>query len=182
MPKWSFRRIVFFGAIGSLAGLGAMQLAPVYVSQQRQFSTVSPLRNVGQYDAVTVGRLLIATVCQVADDIQPSLPDVSISCLDDYLAAGVGTLRISSPSAGRTLAAYDELTKTLQQASYLSSFATQATGPPIAARSSLWRTAPASGAALGVAIGFVAPLPLRRRRAMRALGQQGSRRFHPIFT
>jgi hypothetical protein len=179
MPRWSFRRIVFFGAIGSLVGLGAMQLAPVYVSQQRQFSTVSPLRNVGQYDAVTVGRLLIATVCQVADDMQPSLHGVSISCLDDYLAAGVGTLRISSPSAAQTLGAYDQLTKTLQQTSYLASFATQATGPPIAARSSLWRTAPASGAALGVAIGFVAPLPLRRRRNLRA-GRPATR-LSPIF-
>ncbi|MGN6473287.1 MAG: O-antigen ligase family protein [Mycobacteriales bacterium] len=181
MPKWSFRRIVFFGAIGSLAGVGAMLLAPISVSQQRQFSTVSPLRNVGQYDAVTVGRLLIATVCQVASDIEPSMPGVHISCLDDFGAAGVGTMRISSPSAAETLDAYAELTATLHQTSYLAYFDTQTTGPPISARATLWRTAPASGGALGAAIGFVAPLPLRRRRSLRSLGHTGSHRFTPIF-
>ncbi len=187
MPKWSFRRIVFFGAIGSLAGFGAMLLAPVTVSQQRQFSTVSPQRNTGQYDAVTSGTLLIATVCQVASDMQPSLHDVHISCLDDFLAAGVGTMRISSPSAEQTLHAYKVLTATLHQTSYLASFDTQAKGPPVSSRSSLWRTAPASGAALGVAIGFVAPLPLRRRRAAYAGGRgtrgerAGAHRFTPIF-
>jgi hypothetical protein len=181
MPKWSFRRIVFFGAIGSLAGLGALVLAPVTVSQQRLFSTVSPLRNTGQYDAVTSGQLLIATVCQVAHDMEPSLQGVHISCLDDYGAAGVGTMRISSPSAQQTLNAYRQLTATLHQVSYLAYFDTQAKGPPITSRSSLWRTAPASGAALGAAIGFVAPLPLRRRRDLRASGRRGAHRFTPIF-
>lgn len=163
MPKWSFPRIVAFGSVGALIGLAALLSAPSSVSQQRQFSTVSPLRNTGAYDAVTSGRLLIATVCQVADDLQKSM-DVHISCLDDYSAAGVGTMRISSPSAARTLAAYDHLTSTLRNVSYLSSFDTQTTGPPIKARSSFWRTAPASGGAVGVAIGFIAPLPYRRRR------------------
>lgn len=181
MPKWSFRRIVFFGAIGSLAGFGALLLAPISVSQQRQFSTVSPLRNIGQYDAVTSGRLLIATVCQVASDIEPSMPGVHISCLDDYGAAGVGTMRISSSSATQTLNAYTQLTATLHQTSYLTSFDTQAKGPPISARATIWRTAPASGAALAAAIGFVAPLPLRRRRSLRALGHTRGHRFTPIF-
>lgn len=182
MPKWSFRRVVFFGAIGSLAGLAAMLIAPVTVSQQRLFSTVSPLRNIGQYDAVTVGRLLIATVCQTAHDIEPSLPHTHISCLDDYGAAGVGTIRISSRSEADTLHAYDQLTATLRQVSYLTSFDTQETGPPVSSRSTLWRTAPASGAALGVAIGFVVPLPLRRRRADLARARrEGSRRLTPIF-
>ncbi|HVT21877.1 MAG TPA: O-antigen ligase family protein [Mycobacteriales bacterium] len=181
MPRWSLRRIAFFGAIGSLAGVAAMLLAPVTVSQQRTFSTVSPLRIVGQYDPVTSGRLLIATVCHVASSIEPSLPDVRITCLDDYGAAGVGTLRISSPSAEQTLQAYDRLTAVLRGTSYLAYFDTQTTGPPISARASFWRTAPASGAALGAAIGFVAPLPLRRRRLPK--GERGpvSYRFAPIF-
>ncbi|HEX3705308.1 MAG TPA: O-antigen ligase family protein [Mycobacteriales bacterium] len=167
LPKWSYRRIVLFGSVGAIAGLVALLAAPVAVSQQRLFSTVSAERNTGQYDAVTSGRLLIATVCDVAADIEPSLPGVHISCLDDYGAAGVGTIRISSPSAHQTIAAYAALATTLRQVSYLKEFATQPSGPPIAARSSLWRTAPASGAALGVAIGFIAPLPLRRRRRRR---------------
>jgi hypothetical protein len=182
MPKWSFRRIVFFSAAGALAGLVALLIAPVSVSQQRIFSTVSPLRNTGQYDAVTSGRLLIATVCQVANDMEPSLPDVHISCLDDYGAAGVGTMRISSPTSKQTLHAYEQLTATLHQTSYLAYFDTQAKGPPIAARASIWRTAPASGAALGAAIGFVAPLPLRRRRGLAPPDRGPVRyRFAPIF-
>jgi hypothetical protein len=182
MPKWSFRRIVFFGASGAIAGLLALLIAPVTVSQQRIFSTVSPLRNVGQYDAVTSGRLLIATVCHVASDMQPSLRDVHISCLDDYGAAGVGTMRISSPSSQQTLHAYDQLTATLRQTSYLTYFETYPKGPPISARSSFWRTAPASGAALGAAIGFVAPLPLRRRRNLAPRERGPVRyRFAPIF-
>ncbi|HVY08663.1 MAG TPA: O-antigen ligase family protein [Mycobacteriales bacterium] len=181
MPKWSFRRIVFFGAIGSLVGVVAMVAAPVTVSQQRLFSTVSPERNVGQYDAVTSGRLLIATVCHVAHAMAPSMSGVHVSCLDDYGAAGVGTMRISSPSAKQTLHAYDVLTATLQQTSYLAFFDTQASGPPISARASIWRTAPASGAALGVAIGFVAPLPLRRRRRAEQARGPVRYRFAPIF-
>jgi hypothetical protein len=149
MPKWSFRRIVFFSAAGALAGLVA---------------------------------LLIATVCQVANDMEPSLPDVHISCLDDYGAAGVGTMRISSPTSKQTLHAYEQLTATLHQTSYLAYFDTQAKGPPIAARASIWRTAPASGAALGAAIGFVAPLPLRRRRGLAPPDRGPVRyRFAPIF-
>ncbi len=163
MPKWSFRRIVTFSAAGALVGLAAMLLAPVTVSQERQFSTVTPQRNTGVYDAVTSGRLLIATVCQVADDLQQSM-GVHISCLDDYGAAGVGTMRISSPSADRTLAAYSHLTATLRQASYLDAFQTLVYTPPVKSRATFWRTAPASGAAVGLAIGFIAPLPYRRRR------------------
>ncbi|HWB67896.1 MAG TPA: O-antigen ligase family protein, partial [Mycobacteriales bacterium] len=130
MPKWSFRRIVTFSSAGALVGLAAMLLAPVTVSQERQFSTVTPQRNTGVYDAVTSGRLLIATVCQVADDLQQSM-GVHISCLDDYGAAGVGTMRISSPSADRTLAAYSHLTATLRQASYLDAFQTLVYTPPV---------------------------------------------------
>lgn len=163
MPRWSFRRIVFFSAVGALAGLAALLLAPTAVSQQRQFSTVTPQRNTGAYDAVTSGQQLIATVCEVAHSLQPSM-HVDISCLDDYSAAGVGTMRISSPSASQTLAAYDNLTATLRQVSYLDAFETLPTGPPIKARSSFWRTAPASGGAVGAAFGFIAPLPFRRRR------------------
>jgi O-antigen ligase len=164
MPRWSFRRVLFFGATGSVIGVGAFLLAPVTVSQQRQFSTVSPWRTIGRYDAVTSGRLLIATVCQVASDIQPSLRGVHITCLDDFGPAGVGTLRISSPTTRQTLGAYATLATTLRQVSYLAAFQTLPTGPPISARSSFWTTAPASGAAFGLAIGFIAPLPLRRRR------------------
>jgi hypothetical protein len=163
MPRWSFRRIVFCGGIGALAGLVALLAAPVSVSQQRQFSTVTPQRNTGPYDAVTSGQLLIATVCDVASHLQASM-DVNISCLDDYSAAGVGTMRISSASAGKTLAAYDTLTATLRQVSYLDAFETLPTGPPVKSRSTFWRTAPASGGSVGAAIGFVAPLPFRRRR------------------
>ncbi|HWB67427.1 MAG TPA: hypothetical protein VG708_11445, partial [Mycobacteriales bacterium] len=34
----------------------------------------------------------------------------------------------------------------------------------VKSRATFWRTAPASGAAVGLAIGFIAPLPYRRRR------------------
>jgi hypothetical protein len=163
MPKWSFKRIVLFSAAGALTGLIALLIAPVTVSQERQFATVTPERNTGIYDAVTSGRLLIATVCQVADDLQKSM-NVHISCLDDYGAAGVGTMRISSPSSARTLAAYSHLTATLRQASYLDAFETLSYTPPIKSRATFWRTAPASGGAVGAAIGFIAPLPWRRRR------------------
>jgi hypothetical protein len=163
MPKWSFRRIVLFSAAGALAGVVALLIAPVTVSQERQFSTVTPERNTGVYDAVTSGRLLIATVCQVAESLQHSM-HVHISCLDDYGAAGVGTMRISSPSSSQTLDAYTNLTATLRQASYLDAFQTLSYGNPIKSRATFWRTAPASGGAVGGAIGFIAPLPYRRRR------------------
>jgi hypothetical protein len=174
MPKWSHRRIAFLAGTGAIAGVVALLIAPVTVSQQRVFSTVSPERNTGRYDAVTSGRLLIATVCQLASDIEPSLPDVHITCLDDYGAAGVGTLRISSPSSKQTYDAYAALAVSLRQASYLHYFTTYPTGPPISSRASAWRTAPASGAALGAALGFIAPLPLRRRRPRPQLRPQAA--------
>jgi hypothetical protein len=164
MPQWSLPRVLFLGGVGAMAGLGALLLAPVTVSQQRSFTTVSAFRNAGPYDAVTSGRLLIANVCDLATAIQPSLPGVHFTCLDDFGPAGVGTLRAESPTATQTLAAYTTLTDSVQASAVMRGFQTLPTGPPITARASIWRTAPASGAALGAAIGIVAPLPIRRRR------------------
>jgi hypothetical protein len=164
MPQWSLPRVVFLSGIGALAGLGALLAAPVTVSQERAFATVSAFRNAGAFDAVTSGQLLIANVCDIATAIQPSLPDVHFSCLDDFGPAGVGTLRVESPTTTQTLAAYTTLTTSVQSSAVMRGFQTLPSGPPISARSSIWRTAPASGAALGAAIGMIAPLPIRRRR------------------
>jgi hypothetical protein len=164
MPQWSLRRLVFFSGLGAAAGAVALTLSPVVVSQERSFSTVTPLRNAGPFDAVTSGRLLIANVCDIAHAIQPSLPDVHFTCLDNYTAAGVGSLRVESPTSRQTLGAYQTLTRTVLASAVMRGFSTQLTGPPISARSTIWRTAPASGAAFGAAVGFIAPLPMRRRR------------------
>jgi hypothetical protein len=164
MPQWSLPRLMFLSGAGALIGLGALLLAPTTVSQQRSFQTVSAFRNAGPYDAVTSGRLLIANVCDIAAAIQPSLPDVHITCLDDFGPAGVGSLRVESPTAGQTLAAYSTLTNSVLTSAVMRGFQTFPTGPPISARASIWRTAPASGAALGAALGIIAPLPIRRRR------------------
>jgi hypothetical protein len=164
LPQWSLPRVMFLSGTGALIGLGALMIAPVTVSQQRAFQTVSAFRNAGQYDAVTSGRLLIANVCDIATAIQPSLPNVHFSCLDDFGPAGVGTLRVESPTTSQTLDAYSTLANSVQASAVMRGYATFTTGPPISARSSIWRTAPASGAALGAAVGFIAPLPIRRRR------------------
>jgi hypothetical protein len=168
LPKWSTRRMVFFSAAGAAVGLIALLAAPVRYAQERTFSTVSAYRNTGQYDAVTSGTFLIATVCDVAKAIQPSLPDASISCLDNFGPAGVGTLRIETASRASTVNAYDTLTRTLHNAAYyLEFFDTQASTGTMKAVPSALRTAPASGAALGAALGFIAPWPLRRRESGR---------------
>jgi hypothetical protein len=165
MPKWSTRRVAFLSAAGALIGLGALLLAPVRYAQERTFTTVSAYRNAGQYDAVTSGTLLIATVCDIAKAVQPSLPDTTISCLDNFGPAGVGTLRIETPSRAATLAAYARLTDLLHNSAYyLSFFDTQISSGTFKAVPSGLRTAPASGGALGAAIGFIAPWPIRRRR------------------
>ncbi len=166
MPQWSLRRVAFLSGLGAVAGVVALLLAPVTVSQERSFSTVSALRNAGPYDAVTSGRLLIANVCDIAKAIQPSLAGVHFACLDDFGAAGVGTLRVESPSATATLAAYQTLTRTVTASAVMRGFQTQSTGPPISARSTIWRTAPASLAAFGAVIGLIAPLPWRRRQKL----------------
>lgn len=164
MPTWSLPRLALFSGIGAAAGAVALILAPVTVSQERSFSTVTALRNAGPFDAVTSGRLLIANVCDIAHAIEPSLPGVRFTCLDDYAAAGVGSLRVESPSTAQTLGAYQTLTRTVLASAVMRGFATQTTGPPISARSTIWRTAPASGAAFGAAVGFIAPIGQRRRR------------------
>jgi hypothetical protein len=165
LPTWSIRRIGFLSAAGALIGLAALLLSPVRYAQERTFSTVSALRNTGQYDAVTSGTLLIATVCDIAKSIQPSLPSTHISCLDDFGAAGVGTLRIEAASRTNTLAAYRTLTSTLHNSAYyLQAFSTAPSTGTMRAVPSGLRTAPASGAALGAAIGCIAPWPIRRRR------------------
>jgi hypothetical protein len=165
MPTWSTRRIAFLSAAGALLGLGALLLAPVRYAQERSFSTVSAYRNLGPYDAVTSGTLLIATVCDVAKAIKPSLPGTQIDCLDDFGPAGVGTLRIETSSRANTLNAYRTLTETLHNSAYyLQPFSTAASTGTMRSVPSGLRTAPASGAALGAAIGFIAPWPIRRRR------------------
>jgi hypothetical protein len=167
MPLWSLRRIIFFSAFGAAAGAVALTLAPTTVSQERTFSTVTALRNAGPFDAVTSGHVLIANVCDIAHAIQPSLPEVHFTCLDDYGAAGVGSLRVESPTTAQTLGAYRTLTQTVLASAVMRGFSTQTTGPPVSARSTVWRTAPASGAAFGAVAGLIAPLPLRRRRLRR---------------
>ncbi|HWB66818.1 MAG TPA: O-antigen ligase family protein [Mycobacteriales bacterium] len=169
MPRWSTRRTAFLTAAGALAGLAAYLLAPVTVSQERQFGTVSALRNIYPYDAITSGQLLIGTVCSLASAIDPTMPDVHINCIDDYGPAGVGTLRIESPSTRQTLAAYDTLANTVHHAASLAAYQTFTSGPPISSRATIWKTAPASGAVLGFAIAMLAPLPLRRRVRARRL-------------
>lgn len=165
LPRWSTRRVAFLSASGALLGLAALLATPVRYAQERTFSTVSAYRNAGQYDAVTSGTFLITTVCDVAKAIEPSLPDADISCLDNFGPAGVGTLRIETPSRSSTLAAYRQLASTLHNSAYyLEFFDTQSSGGTMRAVPSGLRTAPASGAALGAAIGFIVPWPLRRRR------------------
>lgn len=165
LPSWSTRRIAVLSAAGGLLGFGALLLAPVRYAQERTFSTVSAYRNLGPYDAVSSGTLLIATVCDLAKAIQPSLPSTRISCLDDFGPAGVGTLRIETPSRAETKNAYRTLTDTLHNSAYyLQAFSTAASTGTMRSVPSVLRTAPASGATLGAAIGFIAPWPLRRRR------------------
>jgi O-Antigen ligase len=163
MPKWSPLRAISLTSAGALIGLAAFLIAPVVVSQERTFSTVGPVGD--EFGGAETGPALIGTICDLAHAVAPSLPDTHISCRDDFTAAGVGTLRVEAPTAKQTLAAYATLGRTAHQALYLTAYQTQPTGSPIAARATLWGTAPASGAALGFAIAWIAPLPLRRRRA-----------------
>lgn len=166
LPHWSPARVVLLtsaSAAGALVGLGAYLAAPVVVSQERTFSTVSPLGNAFGY--AVAGPALIGTICDLAHGVAPSLPHTQISCRDDFTAAGVGTLRVQAPTSRQTLVAYTTLRRAAHKAYYLTSYETQATGAPIAARATVWATAPASGAALGFAIAWIAPMPIRRRRA-----------------
>ena len=163
LPKWSTMRVVFLTAAGALAGLAAYLLAPVVVSQQSTFTTISPL-GAAQSGGYGVGPSLINTVCELARSTAASLPDTHIVCRDNHGAPGVGTLRVESPSATRTLQAYAAMKRATSQVSYLSDFTTAPTSPPIADRATAWKTAPASGAVAGFALAFIAPLPIRRRR------------------
>jgi len=94
---------------------------------------------------------------------------VHFSCLDNFGPAGVGTLRVESPTTTQTLAAYSTLTSSVTASAVMRGFQAVPSGPPISARASIWRTAPASGAALGAAVGMIAPLPIRSRRRRRKL-------------
>jgi hypothetical protein len=163
LPRWSTPRAVFLTAMGALVGLFAFLVAPVIDSQERTFSTVNQAA-VALNGGGGFGPALIGTVCDVAKAITPDLPDTTIDCRDNYTAPGIGTLRVESPSSGQTLAAYTMLTQRLQQTAYLGDFATFPIGPPVSARATAWDTAPVSGAVLGFALAFIAPLPIRRRR------------------
>ncbi|MBV9486250.1 MAG: O-antigen ligase family protein [Frankiaceae bacterium] len=163
LPKWSTPRAVFLTVTGALVGGFAYLVAPVIVSQERTFSTVSDL-GVVTNGGGGAGPSLIGTVCDAAKALVVDLPDTRIECRDNYTTPGVGTLRVESPSSTGTLAAYTLLENRLQQVAYLGDYRTQAFSPPIAERETAWNTAPVSGAVLGFALAFIAPLPLRRRR------------------
>jgi hypothetical protein len=163
LPKWSTPRTVLLTAAGALAGGAAFFLAPVIVSQERTFTTVSPLGTV-QGGGGGVGQSLIGTVCDVAKAIKPTLPQTTIDCRDDYTAPGVGTLRVESPSTAATLHAYSAIDAELSRVYYLATFETHPTAAPVSSRATAWETAPVSGAVLGFALAFIAPLPLRRRQ------------------
>jgi hypothetical protein len=165
LPKFSAPRVVFLTAAGALVGLTAFLLAPTVVSQERGFTTVSPL-GVAVTGGGAVGPALIGTICDLSSAVATTLPQTHIDCRDDFTGAGLGTLRVSSPSTAQTLEAYTALTQAAHEAYYLGNFQTQPTGPPISARASAWKTAPATGAVLGFALAFIAPLPIRRRRPL----------------
>lgn len=166
IPRWSLPRSVVFTSVGAAIGAVAYFAAPVTVAQERTFLTEPVLTSsASQYDAVDSGHLLIATVCELGQVVQATQPDVSVSCRDDFTAAGAGSLRIESPSAARTVAAYSALSSRAHGAAYLSAYRTIVTSGPVRARATLWRTAPASAALLGLLASLLAPLPLRRRRA-----------------
>lgn len=165
LPRWSLPRTLFLTATGALIGLVAYLAAPSVVSQERMFTTVSPLGTVVP-EGTTSGQSLIGTICDLSKLVGPSLPRTHIDCRDDFTAPGVGTLRVESPSPRQTLQAYTTLTSVAARTYYLSAFQTFPTGPPIAARATAWDTAPVSGAVLGLALGLIAPLPLRRRRPL----------------
>jgi hypothetical protein len=163
LPKLSLPRTVFLTAAGALIGLAAYLAAPVVVSQERVFTTVSDLGTVAP-EPTASGPALIGTVCDLAKVVGPSLPDTHIDCRDNFTAPGVGTLRVESRSSGETLQAYTTLKSVAARTYYLSALKTFPAGPPIAARATAWDTAPVSGAVLGLALALIAPLPLRRRR------------------
>jgi hypothetical protein len=167
LPKWSNPRAVFLTASGALLGLFAFLIAPVIASQERTFSTVSPL-GVVINGGGGFGPSLIGTVCDVSKGLDASLPDTRIECRDNYTTPGVGRLRVESPSTTETLRTYTLLADRLHQVAYLADFQTQPISPPVEKRETAWDTAPASGAVLGFAIAFIAPLPLRRRRPANA--------------
>jgi hypothetical protein len=163
LPKWAPMRVVFLTVSGGALGALAYLLAPVVVSQQSTFTTISPL-GIAQAGGAGVGPSLINTVCDLAHSTATSLPGTHIDCRDDHGAPGVGTLRVESPSSAETLRAYAAMKSDADRVSYLSDFATIPTSPPIADRATGWKTAPVSGAVGGFALALIAPLPFRRRR------------------
>jgi hypothetical protein len=169
LPQWSAPRVAVLTAAGALIGLAAYLVAPIQVSQERTFTTIGPLRALvsGGGD---VGQSLIGTVCALSKTIAPTLPKTTIDCRDDYTAPGLGTLRVEAPTTQQTLHAYATLKSVANRTYYLSDFQTHPTGEPIAARATAWRTAPVSGAVLGFALAFIAPLPFLRRRRPAAVG------------
>jgi hypothetical protein len=163
MPSWSTPRIVALTAAGALIGLVAYIAAPVVSSQERTFTTVSPLGTVYS-GGIGVGPSLIKTICDIADGVRTTLPHTHVDCRDNYTGPGLGTLRIETPSTSQTLRAYTAVKSAADRVYYLADFQAIPAGPPISARATAWQTAPESGAALGFALAFIAPLPLRRRR------------------
>jgi hypothetical protein len=157
--------MVFLTATGAALGLVAYLVAPVVVSQERTFTTISTLGAVNS-GGIGVGPSLITTICDLADNIQASRPATHVSCRDNYTGPGLGTLRVSSPSSAQTLDYYAALKTAADKVYYLAEFQALPAGPPISSRATAWKTAPASGAVLGFALAFIAPLPLRRRHRL----------------
>jgi hypothetical protein len=163
LPSWSTPRVVVMTAAGALLGLVVYLVAPVVSSQERVFTTVSPLGIVNS-GGIGVGPSLIKTICDIANGVKTTLPDTHVDCRDNYTGPGLGTLRIETPSTSQTLRAYAAVKTAADHVYYLADYEAIPAGPPISARATAWQTAPEAGATLGFALAFIAPLPLRRRR------------------
>jgi len=166
MPRFSLPRLVLFTGAGAALGVLAYSIAPIRDVQQRSFTVLPVQREAAWSNPSYLGNEMTLSMCTIAQHMADTQPRVRLQCRDDFTGPGDGTMRVEAPTGAQVLAMYDAIDAATAKVSYLSGYQTQLSGPPKKVRPTGWRTAPASGTTIGLAVGLIAPLPLRRRRSV----------------
>lgn len=134
------RTLVAVAVAAAAAGLLVLVATPRHYARLYEFSTISPVRETQPLDPVAVGQTMIHTVCGVATVVEESSPG-TLTCRDLKQAAGVGELRVQSPSPQQVTATTERIRATVADVG-LRAFALDAQTPVRAGRPTAAQWAP----------------------------------------
>ena len=168
LPRTGLSRRTAVVAGGVVTGAVLSAAWPSSFALSTDFRTLSTQREAGLYDPIGTGRVLVRTVCGVAQAV--AADDVSVDCRLREPAAGVGSLRIAAPSEQQVLAALERAVVTTRDRTRVDGLRLDVSGPPVPSVPTAVRTAPVSLGLAGLLLALLVP---GQRREPGARGRSG---------